>query len=303
MEEPEVNLKDRWFAALLAFLVPGLGHAYQGRWFKAAVYSVCIIGLWFTGMQIGQWKINQAPTKRPGIPRSRTFSFLAQSGVGLPAMYAYYQAKRYNSGAGAPVDSLPPGEELTAEFSGLLEKQQGNDDIQDEVTGTLRVAAAQGSFGEPTIIGRFDGSTSTGETVEVILGEGTELGPLLRADQKRLVYAPVIEGKGQNTRRVGLLHGTIPRSFLNWFQAPLAEDEEQVLHKELGKFHELALVCTWIAGLLNLLAIWDALEGPAYGYGLVDETDEEEDESASDLVADAKETEAEPSPEVKRKAG
>jgi hypothetical protein len=30
---------------------------------------------------------------------------------------------------------------------------------------------------------------------------------------------------------------------------------------------ELALVFTWIAGLLNILAVWDALEGPAYGYG------------------------------------
>jgi hypothetical protein len=29
----------------------------------------------------------------------------------------------------------------------------------------------------------------------------------------------------------------------------------------------MALVFTWVAGLLNLLAIWDAADGPAYAYG------------------------------------
>lgn len=39
-----------------------------------------------------------------------------------------------------------------------------------------------------------------------------------------------------------------------------------------GKRYEIALLFTWVAGLLNLLAIWDAYEGPAYGYG--DEVDQ-----------------------------
>jgi hypothetical protein len=54
---PTVRLKNRKLAALLAFLVPGLGHAYQGRWGKAVLYGGCIFGLFFLGMTLGEWKI------------------------------------------------------------------------------------------------------------------------------------------------------------------------------------------------------------------------------------------------------
>src|SRR5690606_16735778 len=47
--EPTVDLKNPMLAAGLALLVPGLGHAYQGRNFKAAIFFVCILGLFFTG--------------------------------------------------------------------------------------------------------------------------------------------------------------------------------------------------------------------------------------------------------------
>ena len=42
----------------------------------------------------------------------------------------------------------------------------------------------------------------------------------------------------------------------------------------------MGAVFTLIAGLLNILAIWDAFEGPAYGFGdeHLDEMDEEENE-------------------------
>jgi hypothetical protein len=36
-------------------------------------------------------------------------------------------------------------------------------------------------------------------------------------------------------------------------------------HRELGSRFELGVVYTMIAGLLNLLAIFDAVYGPAYG--------------------------------------
>jgi hypothetical protein len=79
-------------------------------------------------------------------------------------------------------------------------------------------------------------------------------------------------GRATSTRRIV---GFVPRPFLDWFEAPLNDDEIQSLNRRLGKRYELALVYTWIAGLLNILAVWDALEGPAYGYG--DEEDEEAD--------------------------
>ncbi|MFT5091852.1 MAG: hypothetical protein ACI93T_000671, partial [Porticoccaceae bacterium] len=53
----------------------------------------------------------------------------------------------------------------------------------------------------------------------------------------------------------------------------------------------LALVYTWIAGLLNILAVWDALQGPAYGYG-----DEEPDSDEKSSDEDAKESANTPEP-------
>jgi hypothetical protein len=285
MEEPEVNLKDPWLAAILAFLVPGLGHLYQRRLFKAAVYSTCILGLYAWGMSLSYGKIIQAPTE--GQPRSKTFSFAAQAGVGLPAVYALYQAKRFNDGAAERVTSMPEGEELTAELTGQLALHQRDNDLVDEVTGTLSVLGDADAFGKPTLIGRFTGRTAEGVPVDVRLGEDTWLGPVLGADRMRIVDAPVVEVEGDEATHVGRLTGTIARSFWNWFQAPMHEDEEQQLHRELGKVHELALVFTWIAGLLNLLAIWDALEGPAYGYGLKDELAEQEREEPDSETADS----------------
>jgi hypothetical protein len=299
MEEPEVNLRDPWLAAVLAWLVPGLGHLYQRRYFKAAVYAVCILGLWGWGMQISGWRINQAPVNRPGVPRSKTFSFLAQAGVGAPAAYAWYQAKRYNSGAGQAVTSLPGNGELTAEFQGRLSVQRGGEDVEQQVQGTLSVVTTQGRFGELTLSGRFVGTDQDGQPVDVELGEGTKLDPVLQASRERGVYAPVMERSDDRAIRLGTLQGTIPRGFWNWFQAPLDEVEEQNLHRELGKLHELALVFTWIAGLLNILAVWDAFEGPAYGYGLRDETEDDEEEKKSPSPEPAAAAEVQPT----RKAG
>ena len=45
-------------------------------------------------------------------------------------------------------------------------------------------------------------------------------------------------------------------------------------HRELGGRFELGVVYTMIAGLLNILAVYDAYEGPAY--------EDEEDENETD---------------------
>jgi hypothetical protein len=65
----------------------------------------------------------------------------------------------------------------------------------------------------------------------------------------------------------------VERGILNWFQAPLDTNELDRLNGNLSRQFDVACVFTWIAGLLNLLAIWDAAQGPAYGYG--DEQPEE----------------------------
>ena len=43
-------------AGLLSYLVPGLGQIYQGRVGKGILFLVCLYGLFFAGMAMGDWK-------------------------------------------------------------------------------------------------------------------------------------------------------------------------------------------------------------------------------------------------------
>jgi hypothetical protein len=85
--------KNRVLAAFLAWLVPGLGHFYQGRTAKGVLYAVCILGLYFVGFALGEmhnvyWRwinpLHNAEEFR--------FSYICQFFVGLPALPALIQA-------------------------------------------------------------------------------------------------------------------------------------------------------------------------------------------------------------------
>jgi hypothetical protein len=43
-------------AALLSYLIPGLGQIIQGRIAKGLLFFVCLYGLFFAGMAMGDWK-------------------------------------------------------------------------------------------------------------------------------------------------------------------------------------------------------------------------------------------------------
>lgn len=101
MPATPVDLKNRGLAAFLAWLVPGLGHLYQGRKGKAALYFVCITGLFVAGMIMGEWKIVFWRWVNP-FQNSEDFRlwYPAQFWVGLLALPALIQATlvRYNMG-------------------------------------------------------------------------------------------------------------------------------------------------------------------------------------------------------------
>lgn len=77
--EPRLELKNRALAGLLAWLVPGLGHMYQGRLTKGVLFALCIYSLFFTGFAMGGW--------RNVYFRWDTevwqFPYLAQAGMGI----------------------------------------------------------------------------------------------------------------------------------------------------------------------------------------------------------------------------
>lgn len=93
MTPPAIPLKNRRLAALLAYLVPGLGHFYQGRTAKGLLYLVSILGLYLVGFTIGEgrnvyWSwIN--PLRDPDNFR---LYFLGQFWVGIGALPALLQA-------------------------------------------------------------------------------------------------------------------------------------------------------------------------------------------------------------------
>jgi hypothetical protein len=166
-------LKNPALAAFLAWLVPGLGHVYQGRRGKGVLYLVCILGLYVAGLWMGDWKVVFWRWTSPSAdPEKFRFSYVGQFFVGLPALPALIQA-------------------------------------------TLK------HYGMGFILGGF------------------------------LAEPPLIE--------------------LN------------AMHPKLSRAAEIGWVYTVIAGLLNVLAIFDAYEGPAFG-----DEDEEEASEPSASAAPAK---------------
>lgn len=86
-DDCEINLKNRYFAAVLAFLVPGAGHYYQGRRNKAYLFAVCILSLFLLGLFVGQGRVVYAAWN----PDEYRIQFPAQLCVGIPAFPAAIQ--------------------------------------------------------------------------------------------------------------------------------------------------------------------------------------------------------------------
>lgn len=271
MTDSRINLKQPVVAGILAFLIPGGGHLYQGRLFKAGIYCVCILGLFFSGMAMADWKAVQPPPK-PNPPKISLLKYSAQLAVGLPAMYGLIQRERYYSEANQEPEQFTAP--FTAPFQGQIELRDDSA-IFEEVEGTIHFEPIVDSYGDLTLTGRLV-TTIGGESRELNLGHHIRLGKRIKASEYRNVEASIIQDPQNPYESIGNLGGVIPRPFLNWYQAPMEEEEVQELHRSLGKYHELAMVFTWVAGLLNILAIWDAVEGPAYGFG-----DEQEQDDAS----------------------
>ena len=86
----EVDLKDPVVGAVLAWLWPGSGHAYQGRYGKAILYMVCILGTYFFGLTLGGGRVVYASF----VKDDWRLPYICQFGVGLPALPALVQTVR-----------------------------------------------------------------------------------------------------------------------------------------------------------------------------------------------------------------
>ncbi len=102
-------------AALLSYLVPGLGQISQGRVGKGVLFLICLLGLFFYGMYLGNWRnvyIEGVPPPPPGkvarvnpvdalVANARFFGQFWIGVVAWPAVIQY---------ATAPEGVVPPPE-------------------------------------------------------------------------------------------------------------------------------------------------------------------------------------------------
>jgi hypothetical protein len=272
MLDPRIPFKNRWLAGVFAFLIPGAGHLYQGRWFKGIVCGLCVLGTFFFGLELGDWSV--VYWKRD--PLNMLNPYYAQVFVGLPALPSIYQSWRYQSRQNS--DQAGVDGPLNASFRGTLRITDSTSGLPNgEVTGriTLKPDAEnpEGRAAHGEFVGTITPKKGAPQEIKLALGDVPRLGKPVSADPERGIELEVVNEAG----KVGRLRGTIPRSLLDRFEAPPDEEERDLdraylldLHRQLGKFYELALTFTMIAGLLNILVILDAVEGPAYGYGDTD---------------------------------
>lgn len=304
MADPRINLKNPVVAAVLAFLIPGAGHWYQGRRFKAAIYSTCILLTFFWGQAMAEWKgvyfrWQELEGRDQFRTRDRTIGYLSQVVVGLPSLPAIVQWKRYASDGERDFSRLEGP--IDSDFTGYAKSDAPNDVWEGPVSGRIQLSMDNSGgrgFG-PEIRGKFRGRLEgdAPRDVEFVLAGQVVVAPKIlgsgnvtptidgksRAKEysssKRLVRCNLVTQRGEFDSPVGSIEGTISRSFWDWYQVPLEDEAVQEMNRRLGRRYEIALLFTWVAGLLNLLAIWDAYEGPAYGYG--DEVDQPEEQPST----------------------
>lgn len=249
------------FASLvLAILVPGLGHLYQGRTIKGLIYLFGILGLYLWGVVLGEGIVTyNFPEK--GLTRRITLHYAAQLGAGLVSYPALWQKDRMakNNSSLKQIDRP-----LSARFSGYL-VNTAQDEPNGKLDGVVKLQPSKGEYGSETS-GVFTGKLD-GRPVELQLGGDFFLDPPISAGFRRKLKCGVISRDGEGGKPGKEIIGSIPRPFYNSYGVPPDPDQLQEVTGRLGKQHELALVFTWIAGLLNILAIWDCVQGPAYGFG------------------------------------
>jgi len=99
-EEIFINLRNPYIAGFLAWLVPGLGHYYQGRYHKAFIFFLCIVPTFLAGCALASSP--EVGTARNVYWSWRTgemrFWWLAQAPLGVVALASGMQAWQVNTG-------------------------------------------------------------------------------------------------------------------------------------------------------------------------------------------------------------
>ncbi|EMI28291.1 MULTISPECIES: DUF6677 family protein [Rhodopirellula] len=86
----QVDLRNRYLAAFLAWLIPGAGHFYQGRHTKGTLFVISILSIWMLGFALGGFHVVYASW----YPGDKRWHYVLQAGVGSAALPALVQGNR-----------------------------------------------------------------------------------------------------------------------------------------------------------------------------------------------------------------
>ncbi len=146
-----IDLRDRWLAAFLAWLLPGLGHFYQRRTAKGVLFCVMILSTFCYGLVLGEGRVVYASFG----PHENRLHYISQVGVGLPALPALVQMQRVRSGKeplfGASRFMAPPNYEQ-GELSELhlkLNRRWELGSVFTMIAGLLNILVIYDAFAGP----------------------------------------------------------------------------------------------------------------------------------------------------------
>jgi hypothetical protein len=90
MSQPIAKHPVSVVAAILSYLIPGLGQIYQGRVSKGLMFMVCLLGMFIGGQVLGDWRNVYLPPIDPGnqapAPRGRFGGIFRAVGDFFPAL-------------------------------------------------------------------------------------------------------------------------------------------------------------------------------------------------------------------------
>jgi hypothetical protein len=181
MTTSNTPLRHPYRAAFLAWLLPGLGHFYQGRTRKGWLYAICILGLYVVGFALGEGKIVYWRWVNPlHNPDKFCLYYIGQFFVGLPALPALIQGTIHYLSP----DTVAPFWGFMAEPSQLvingLQPRLGKlveiGTIYTTVAGLLNVLAIYDAFEGPALPETEDGAENTSPHVSLASPEGVKAG-------------------------------------------------------------------------------------------------------------------------------
>ena len=208
-QQPDVAHPYSPSAAFLSYLIPGLGQIVQGRVAKGVLFLVCLYGLFFFGMYLGDWR------------------------------NVYVPAGQY----------APDGQTQDRFLDSLLNKARFGGQFWIGVAAWPAII----QYNPLQPLARFSEGYGTRDR---------ETGKWIPDAGGRMVR-PVRDEAGNWT----YLDPVPPHPWFGTFMREPDERDQIEIMRNSNKNPDLGWMYTVIAGVLNILVIYDAFAGPAYGVG------------------------------------